>query len=693
MNDFSYFPAGSIVESQPEPKENLTLAEYIERVKSGVFQAYTEHVRAQEYGSDEYKTAKKVLPFITPHGTFKRKHNDGINARSGIFCLDVDPKDNPGIDFSQFANDLKNNPAVAAFHKSPGMGLSIFVSVAIDAATWENHTAEYKYIFDHFTKVYGVKFDWLQKALSQARYCCHDDNPYYNAAAKPQKIILPKAEPKEAVIYTGENAATIESILSYLEETNTGITPDYQTWLNVGFALIRELGERSGREAFHRVSQLEPHLYDFDSAEDCISGVIKSINAGTPGKPVTVATLISLAKAAGWKATVNAETEEETEGQDATKKGEIIELFHLYISEMEIRYNIITRLVDLKTVQMEDRHYNSLWMDCHINKGINISKQDVFAIINSDAIPVYNPLIEILETLPTQGPKAESLIYKLACSIDQDTYPMDLFWELLKKWLVGTVAGVYPTHKNILQLVLSGGQNTGKTEFFRRLLPPVLHGYYAENKLDDGKDSEILMCQKLMIMDDEFGGKSKFEVKRLKELSSKTEVTTRLPYAKAPVTMDRIATLCGTTNEPEILADTTGNRRIIPVNVIGRNFEAYDSINKVKLWGEVMALYKEGYNYELTKKNISDMEPRTHEFTRVLDEEALIQKYYHVPNGGQAVEMTPTDIKIFLRENSGLNTLSTVNIGRALRKLGYEQKLKKIDGKTGRIWLMSPTFA
>ena len=53
------------------------------------------------------------------------------------------------------------------------------------------------------------------------------------------------------------------------------------------------------------------------------------------------------------------------------------------------------------------------------------------------------------------------------------------------------------------------------------MLPKELRSYYAESKLDAGKDDEILMTQKLLIMDDEMGGKSKKEVKRLKELTSK----------------------------------------------------------------------------------------------------------------------------------------------------------------------------
>src|SRR5690606_8591490 len=120
-------------------------------------------------------------------------------------------------------------------------------------------------------------------------------------------------------------------------------------------------------------------------------------------------------------------------------------------------------------------------------------------------------------------------------------------------------------------------QGTGKTEFFRRLLPPELRQYYAESKLDAGKDDAILMTQKLIIMDDEMGGKSKKESKHLKELTSKQVFTLREPYGRMNVDLQRLAVLCGTTNDLEILNDLH-NRRQIPIEVYGIDHEAYNAI-------------------------------------------------------------------------------------------------------------------
>src|SRR5690606_27221973 len=130
----------------------------------------------------------------------------------------------------------------------------------------------------------------------------------------------------------------------------------------------------------------------------------------------------------------------------------------------------------------------------------------------------------------------------------------------------------------------TGGQRVGKTKFFRNILPDELMDFYAESKLDDGKDSEILMTRKLIILDDEFGGKSKQDAKRLKELSSKQWFNVRRPYGRTSEDIKRIAVLCGTSNDDEVINDPTGNRRIIPVNINNIDHDKMSEIDMTDLF-------------------------------------------------------------------------------------------------------------
>ena len=68
-------------------------------------------------------------------------------------------------------------------------------------------------------------------------------------------------------------------------------------------------------------------------------------------------------------------------------------------------------------------------------------------------------------------------------TINTDTPNAELF---IRKWFLCIAAALdgKPV-RSVLALV--GGQNTGKTEWFRRLLPRDLQKYYAESKLDAGE--------------------------------------------------------------------------------------------------------------------------------------------------------------------------------------------------------------
>ena len=51
------------------------------------------------------------------------------------------------------------------------------------------------------------------------------------------------------------------------------------------------------------------------------------------------------------------------------------------------------------------------------------------------------------------------------------------------------------------------------------------------------------MTKKILIVDDEFGGKNKSDYKKLKNLSSKQHFSVRRPYGKVSEDLERIAVL------------------------------------------------------------------------------------------------------------------------------------------------------
>jgi len=90
----------------------------------------------------------------------------------------------------------------------------------------------------------------------------------------------------------GEVLTDLEQITQQIETTQTDITHDYNTWLNIGFALSHQLQE-NGREYFHRISKFHPE-YNPNECDQQYNKCLKSNKEG-----ITIKTLFYIAKNAG----------------------------------------------------------------------------------------------------------------------------------------------------------------------------------------------------------------------------------------------------------------------------------------------------------------------------------------------------------------------------------------------------------
>lgn len=374
-------------------------------------------------------------------------------------------------------------------------------------------------------------------------------------------------------------------------------------------------------------------------------------------------------------------------GEEQPKTGNLVVDIKMFLNRSyKFRRNVISRNIEVGTEILDDKLLNSIYISCktHIPK---TTKDIIASIIFSDFILDYNPFTEILEYYIKNYPQqATGHIDKIIKSIITDTKNHELF---IRKWLISMIASINGKHSPLL-LVLCGGQNTGKTEWFRRLLPDCLQKYYAESKLDNGKDDEILMTKKLIIMDDEMGGKSKLEEKKLKTLTSRQSFSIRVPYGRISEDLQRLAVLGGTANDEEVVDDPTGNRRILPVLVEAIDHKLYNSINKDLLFFEMWLEYENGYNYQLSKEDIELLNNSTDRFKRSSSEEELVLKYFGDPKEEQyqqspIAELTNSEILSIVQSRSNLK-LSQTKLGLVLKKIGFEQKHIKVSNTTKRVY-------
>lgn len=679
---------------------------FLQYIQDGKWQDYVLPIRAMAKKEDR-TAAKKKVPYVTVSGLFTERKTNGLAKHSGLIAIDIDNVD-PEETKSLVCVDRH---VYAAFTSISGRGLCVIFKI-----NPEKHSEAFEGIQEYLYVTYGVVIDPSARDVSRPRYVSYDPHIFINQHCDKFTLYHKKKKALTKIPEVVFVQSDFDEIVRTICDRKIDITGGYHEWLGIAYAIADHFGE-GGRQYFHLVSQFS-HLYEYNKADKQFSACLKVSGSG---KRATIGTFYYHAKQAGIQivsektrtivqtaalAKKGRRTKEDTakllsEVEGITGADDIIdqvfqnnikpptddspiEALELWLRQnYNLRRNIITRYIESDGRPLMAKDLNSIYI---AGKKVfeKLTYELMERVINSDFTPDYNPIVDFFEKHQDRRPIGA--IEALFRTIDTDTgvqstefFP-DYTMYFGKKWLVGMVASVYGTHSPLM-LVLSGStQNTGKTEWWRRLLPKDLRSYYAESKLDAGKDDDILMTQKLLIMDDEMDGKSKTDQKRLKALLSKQTFSLREPYGRNNVDLQRLAVLGGTSNDNEILNDPTGNRRIIPVNVLSIDHEAYNKIDKIDVLMEAYHLYHSGFPFHLNKNDVRMLNANTGYFEQTSAEYDLITRNFEIPKDGRSLEtvfMTATEIKSHLELRSG-QKLNPTRLGMELKKAGFERIAKKL---------------
>jgi predicted P-loop ATPase len=667
-----------------EPTETTTIDVFLERVKNGFWKHEVEKVRCEQ-NNEKRKSLKKSMPCVTISGIFNHRNEIGLLKHSGFICIDIDGfNDKKQLELDQYTYSVINSIG--------GNGLAVIVKIEPS-----KHKESYRFLSEYYFNLFGVKVDEAPKNPASCRYVTFDTNLFINQKSKKSKFKIDK--PKK--INTLALIIPKTDVSELVNQVNQNIAENYDDYLKLGFSCAVGFGEE-GRAYFHKLCMFSAK-YDSNIVDKNYTRFLKGKNNG-----ITIGTFYYYLKQGGADLTTyqsdkkineialnkrlnisKAESIQSILSKTKLDEKQAIELVeevynrndidirnsggveniinniqNFIFNHHKIKKNSITKKYEIDGQEMKDKHFNDLYLKSRLTFDDNAVTFDlVLRIIMSSATPEFNPIQEYINK--NEHRNSEGNIQKICDSVISNT-SMKQTW--IKKWLLSIIA-CYEGHPVRSVLCLTGGQNTGKTEFFRRLLPAALKPYYAESNMDKGKDDELLMCENLIVMDDEMGGKSKQDEKRFKELTSKNFFSLRAPYAKANEHFKRLALLCGTTNEKAIINDPTGNTRILPVEVDSINHELYNSVNKDELFMELYREYSTGAEWQLNKEEVKVLMSISEEFETIPFERELVLKMFDVPIGDFCQEMTATEIKDWIENNSKQKIMSLKKLGTELKKL------------------------
>jgi hypothetical protein len=680
---------------------DIELSSFLEGVRTGKWQDIVLQVRATA-DKEERDKKKKTAPLVTISGSFSARKDDAIRAHSGFIAIDIDNIDNPEDTKKLVQGD---SYVYAAFTSISGHGLCLIVK--IDGT---RHLDAFNGIASYLYHTYQLIVDQSGKNVSRARFISYDPWIHINTKAVIFKKYL--AKPKERKLAKVAVVKTdFDAMIAAMDRKGLNLCEDYSEWIQIAYALVSEFGE-GGRDYFHTLSS-HSSKYNSDDCNAQYTACLKN-HSESKGKRSTIATIYYHAKqngiqayseqtkeilraassqraaglspeaivrsleVAGISAEESTKVVNEIVAKDIKFKSENVSAdIAAFIRTFDLRKNVVTRKIELNGRAIDDSDINSIFLDC---KAVfkEATKDLVTSIIFSNRIDSYNPLHEFFEDELHTEDECPNLTHLLN-SVITDTPNADKW---ICKWLVSVVASAYGNHSPLVLIFSGEKQGTGKTHWFRYLLPKQLRYLFAESKMDAGKDDEILMCLKLIILDDEYGGKSKKEEKRLKELTSKEFINVREPYGRVSLDLRRLAVFCGTSNETQILNDPTGNRRQIPIHILGIDQNEYNKCDKVALWRELYAMYRNGWDYTVLRQDIEELNESTSAFKHSTPEEDLIYKKLSPGSTSNYGEwMSLTDIQQFLMLETKFNYLNTQRIGSLLSALGY-QKDRKTKGNS-----------
>lgn len=321
-------------------------------------------------------------------------------------------------------------------------------------------------------------------------------------------------------------------------------------------------------------------------------------------------------------------------------------------------------------------------------------KSDIKTYLESDMIPLHDPLKEYLDSLPKwDGVDRIADFWKRIPGLSDEKV------EYLHIWHLSTVVhwmGKDEEHGNETVPLFIGNQGCGKSTFCLHILPPQFRCYYLDHfNLGNKFDKEMALSNSLLICLDEIDQYKKGQIAELKQALSKVTVNSRKIYGRTIDHRQRYASFIATTNNRHPLMDKTGSRRYLTIGIPDGEFVDYKSaIEYDQLFAQLKhEIEVEQKRYWFTNDEIARIQELNTPFEATIDLEHMINSFFHKPENGEKCEgVTSMDIRKSLSleyPEVPASNFSSIKIGLALKEL----KVKKMRSKRGITYSLIKTAA
>ncbi|MBU0487062.1 MAG: hypothetical protein KKD31_03825, partial [Bacteroidetes bacterium] len=431
-------PAISIFTGFNKVEAVRSFAEIVDAIREGVYQREILQLRKllASGKEDQYREQKRKLVAFTPSGKFEGGRKPALlTDYSGIIVLDVDKTNEKTVELKDLAIQI---PFTHSCFISPGgNGLKIFVRVETDAS---QHLQAFNALKSYYEKSLNVTVDPSGKDITRLCFFSFDEDTYYNEDSQIFSIKEMEKEPDYLQIFQSQVDFTNKIAQFHPGNRNNYI---YQLACNCNRMGMPE----------NLTNQFIRQNYDLEAAE-----IDRSVTSAYKHHPD------EYGKNKEWKP----KDEKPDEKPDEKKKRKEITANKFTITEeylrehFTIRYNVVSNKFEYKG--HEDEKYkelneNNLYVRLQ-KDNVNISMNNLVALLKSDFVTEFNPFLQYFEGLPEWDGQTDYIQQLCHYLKTPDRKRLDLHF---KKWLVRAVkTAIDDFYYNKQALVLvSTRQNSG----------------------------------------------------------------------------------------------------------------------------------------------------------------------------------------------------------------------------------------
>ena len=389
--------------------------------------------------------------------------------------------------------------------------------------------------------------------------------------------------------------------------------------------------------------------------------------------------------------------DQENRPRDPEVSRKTLQLIDFLKAHYQFRYNSIMGYTEYKDnsyhymdwTPVDDRSLKGMTMKVRL-AGIDARDNDVRRYVQSNMIRLYDPISDYLwekydkwdgkdhirklaRTVPTKNPHWEDWFYTW-------------FLGMVRQWQEGSRA----KYGNQAVPLLISTQGYNKSTFCEQLLPPELSfGYTGNLQIDDKKQVLQQMAQMLLINLDEFNQISpKTQQGFLKNIITLSSVKIKRPYGRHVEDFPRRASFIATTNQADVLADPTGSRRFLSVELTGP-IDVSTPPNHEQLYAQAMqALHRHELYYFGREESQQIMEWNRKFSVKTAAEQFFLDYFEPAVDEADGEWASSSSIFEYLKRKVGVSLLKPASVLAFGRRLSNISGLKKRATKYGSEYLV-----